>query len=329
LCLEKLAHLPPGSWVIVDEVQRLPALLNYVHKLIEENKLLFALTGSSARKLKKENANMLAGRALSLTFHPLTSIELGDSFNLKNSLRLGHLPMIYNSESPEHYLKSYVGTYLREEVQQEALVRNLSSFAQFMEVMTLSQGQLINAEKIGAEVGVDRKTINNYLVILEDLLLAKRLKVFQKKAKRKLVAKPKFYFFDVGVYQVLRPRGPLDLDSEINVVALETLVYQELSAFIAQEQKDVDLTFYRTDKHIEVDFVVYGRDGFFALETKLSTKIQSEDLVGLKLFHQDYPEAKCFLFYGGAEKRLIDGFINLMPITEGLKHIGELFKKGT
>jgi predicted AAA+ superfamily ATPase len=326
LFYEDLSHLKTKSWVVLDEVQRLPELLNYVHKLIEENRLLFALTGSSARKLKKENANMLAGRALSMTFHPLSARELGSRFKIKDSLRFGHLPMVFSSDDPKRYLESYVGTYLREEVQQEALVRNLGSFSQFMEVMTLSQGQMVNAQKIGAEVGVDRKTIENYLQILEDLLLAKRIPVFQKKAKRRMVVKPKFFYFDVGVYQTLRPRGPLDLDDEIQGVALETLVYQELTALIAQNNLDLSLSFYRTAKHVEVDLVAYGGDGFFAIESKLSSRIRPEDLSGLKLFHGDYPQAKCFLFYLGTERRLVDGFIHLIPVDQALENFAELIR---
>jgi len=267
---------------------------------------------------------MLAGRALSMSFHPLSVIELGGRFDLKDSLRFGHLPMVFSSDDPKQYLKSYVGTYLREEVQQEALVRNLVGFSQFMEVMALSQGQLINTEKIGAEVGVDRKTIENYLKILEDLLLAKRVPVFQKKAKRKMTTKPKFFYFDVGVYQILRPRGPLDLESEIHGVALETLIFQELVALIAQEGLDLAISFYRTTQHVEVDFVAYGEDGFFAIESKMSPRIRPEDLVGLKQFHEDYPKAKCFLFYLGTERRLIDKFIHAVPITSALKNLRDL-----
>lgn len=308
----------PSKWVVLDEVQRLPGLLNYVHKLIEEKRICFALTGSSARKLKKENANMLAGRALDRHFFPLTAAELGDAFVLQRSLLFGHLPMAVTSEDPKRYLDAYVGTYLREEVQQEALVRNLAVFSRFLESLALSQASVISAQAIATDLGIDRKTVQSHIDLVEDLLIGTRLQPFQKRAKRKLTSRPKFFYFDVGVYRALRPRGPLDSVDEIDGAALETLVLQELRAHIEQNELDLAIHFFRTQSKTEVDFVCYGGDGFSAIEVKRSARLRPADFDGLKVFHEDYPEAKCFFLYLGEEERLVDGYIHVIPVQKAL-----------
>lgn len=324
----ELNSLPSESWVVVDEIQRLPDLLNYVHQFIEsEKRLKFVLTGSSARKLRRgHDVNLLAGRALQRKFNPLTAEELGADFELKKSLLVGHLPMAYTSSEPAQYLKSYVGTYLREEVQQEALVRDLSLFASFLEIATFSQGQVLSVQSVASDVGVDRKTAESYFQILEDMLLGYRIPAFQKKAKRKLATKPKFFYFDVGVYRALRRLGPLDNPEEITGVALETLVLQNIKAVIDSHSLDLDIYFYRTQDKREVDFVLYGPDGFIAIEVKKTADFRPSDIKDLRDFATDYPTAKLFYFYGGNKRMTLDDGIQVIPADEALVSLRQLIK---
>ncbi len=312
------------KWVIVDEIQRCPELLNYVHQLIENNKLQFVLTGSSARKLKKQSVNLLAGRALVKKFHPLTALELGKDFVLHSALRFGLLPMALAVDNPSNFLKSYVGTYLREEVQQEALTRNLALFSQFLEALAFSQGEILNSQNIASDVGVDRKTIEAYIQVIEDLMLGTRLSVFQIKAKRKMSSRPKFYYFDVGVYRTLRKKGPLDSEEQIDGPAIETLVLQHLMALIDNKDYSAEIFFYRTAAKVEVDFVLYGEDSFCAIEVKRTQKIRSEDLTALRIFKEDYPNAKCFVFCMESMPRITDDGISIMNLEFALKNLEQI-----
>ena len=205
-------EIPAGyrGWVVLDEIQRLPDLLNEVHRLIEARRLRFVLTGSSARKLRSKGVNLLAGRAVTRFMHPLTVTELGQDFDLRRALQYGCLPFACTEPEPRDYLRSYVSTYLREEVQQEGFARNLAAFARFLEAASFSQGSVLNMAAVARESAVNAKVAEDYFSILEDLLIAVRLPVFAKRAKRRVVAHPKFYFFDAGVFQAIRPRGPLD-----------------------------------------------------------------------------------------------------------------------
>lgn len=324
LLAEMVRAKPKDMWVVIDEIQKLPQLLNLVHLLIEERKQKFVLTGSSARKLKRDGVNLLAGRALGKKFHPLSAEELGDNFDLKRALKYGQLPSLIGAESPRELLDTYVGMYLREEIQQEALVRRLEQFAKFMEVAAFSQAQVLSVLSVASDLGVSRNTAESYFQILEDLLLAVRVPVFQKRAKRKITTHPKFYYFDVGVYRALRKKGPLDPEEEIEGVALESLVYQELRACIDNHGMDVELFFYRTQGQSEVDFVVYGLDGFFAIEVKRSARIQKKDLNSLREFKVDYPEAKVFIFYLGAEERVTEDGIHMIPLRDALLRLKSL-----
>jgi predicted AAA+ superfamily ATPase len=306
--------------IVIDEVQKIPELLNEVHRLIEKDKLQFILTGSSARKLKKSTTNMLAGRALEYRFFPLTAEELGADFNLKNSLQFGHLPSIFSEENPKKYLKSYISSYLKEEVQQERLTRNLAAFSRFMETATFSQAQLLNVSEVARECFVERKVVEDYFLILEDLLMSIRLPVFSKKAKRKLVTHLKFFYFDVGIFRSLRPRGPLDSDDSIDGLALETLVLQEIRACNSYYDLEYQIFFWRTQSGQEVDFILYGSKGLKAIEVKLSSRIRDDDLKGLFAFKADYPDAECVLIYGGLRPLKIKDIL-LIPAVDFFKNI--------
>ena len=317
--------IPPDhtDWVIIDEVQRIPALLNEVHDLIEARGLNFVLTGSSARTLRRRGVNLLAGRALTYRMHPLTVTEQQDAFRLCDSLRFGHLPARFSESDPGRYLKDYVQTYLREEVMQEGLTRNIGHFSHFLEVASFSQGATLNISSVAREAHIERSAAENYFSILEDLLIAVRLPVFSRRARRKLVSHEKFYFFDTGVFRAIRPAGPLDSEAEMDGPALETLVLQELRAINDYHGYGYRIFFWRTRNNLEVDFVLYGPRGLLAIEIKRSTRIQPRDARALREFKKDYPPAKCYLFFGGSTPLYMDDIIAL-PMERALTNLGEL-----
>jgi uncharacterized protein len=319
------ARVPPDfrGWVILDEVQRVPEILHEVHRLVERKRLRFALTGSSARKLRRRGVNLLAGRALTLAMHPLSVQELGADFDLRHSLRFGQLPSVYVEEDPGAFLGSYVRTYLREEVQQEGLTRNLGAFSRFLEAASFSQASLLNVSAVSRECHVERKVVEDYFSILEDLMLAVRLPVFTKRAKRRMVTHPKFYFFDAGVYRTLRPRGPLDSSDDLDGAAAETLFFQELRAVNDAIGLGYNLHFWRTASGLEVDFVLYGERGLKAFEVKRSSRVRTEDLDALRVFLEDYPVAEAWLAYGGT-RSYVEGKIRVLPLESCLRRLPEL-----
>lgn len=316
-----LAHDSP--WVIIDEVQRVPELLNEAHRLIEHHHRCFILTGSSSRQLKRDGANLLAGRALTYHMHPLTAIEIGEQFDLTKALYTGLLPLSYLDDDAHSFLESYVTTYLREEIMQEGLVRQIGTFSRFMEIASFSQGSLLNLSNIAREVGVSRKIVTGYFEILEDLLMAIQIPCFTKKAQRQVMQHPKFYYFDTGVYKQLRPKGPLDLPEEIGGAAFETLFLQNLRAIIDYYHLDLSIYYWRTSTGLEVDFVVYGEKGLFAFELKSRSYFERKDFSGLKAFKKDYPIAYCFLIYGGTHREKHDD-IWVLPIQQALMQLPEI-----
>lgn len=307
--------------VVLDEVQRVPELLSLVHQMLEEKKgRRFILTGSSARKLKRTGVDLLAGRAALRHMHPFLAAELGSRFELARAVREGMLPLVVDSDNPQEVLRAYTALYLREEVQQEGLVRNLGSFARFLEAISLSHASQLNLAEVARECEVSRTTVDGYLQVIEDLLLSFRLSVFTRRARRQLVSHAKFYWFDAGVYQSLRPRGPLDSASEMAGAALEGLVAQHLRAWIDLSGSSATLSFWRTRAGNEVDFVIYGSDGFWALEVKHGRAVHPSDLSGLKAFRQDYPEAEILLLYGGPDRVRISDVL-CIPAGEFLREL--------
>jgi predicted AAA+ superfamily ATPase len=275
--------------VIIDEIQRVPAMLSVVHQQMELHKdLRFILTGSSARKLKRAGVDLLGGRALLKKCFP--------------------------------FMAGYITLYLKEEVQQEGLVRSIDNFSRFMESISFSHGHVLNISDVAREAEVSRKTVEGYIQILHDLLLSYELPVFTKRAKRTLIKHTKFYFFDAGVYMTLRPQGPLDKPEEIAGAALEGLFLQHLQAWVHYGNRDAKIFFWRTKSGTEVDFVLYGRDDFAAFEIKNTTRIRNKDLNGLKSFGTDYPEARLIFLYRGSEKRKVDG-IRCLPVAEFLSRL--------
>lgn len=297
-----LSGNPQHKTIVIDEVQKAPLLLSVVHDLIEQKAgIKFILTGSSARKLSRESADLLAGRALKRVLHPFMAAELGALFNLEQALHYGLLPLIITQAQPLDTLHTYINLYLQEEVQAEGLVRNLDSFIRFLEAISFSHASVFNLTNIARECAVKRKTVENYVAILEELLLAFRLPVFGKRAQRDLSTHPKLYLFDTGVFTALRPQGPLDRPEEITGLALEGLIAQHLHAWVDYTQVKHSLSFWRTRTGLEVDFIIYGAENFYALEVKNSRRIQPQDLRGLQAFLQDYPIATAILLYRGTE----------------------------
>ncbi len=315
-----LGEMIPAShtdWVVVDEVQRAPALLDEVHRLIETRHLRFLLTGSSARKLRRAGVNLLAGRALTRYMHPLTAEELGGDFDLKRALRIGGLPFAWTTNAPDDYLGAYAATYLREEVLQEGLTRNLAAFSRFLEAATFSQASVLNMTAVARESGIAAKMAEGYFSLLEDLLLGVRIPPFTRRAKRRVVMHPKFFLFDAGVFRVIRPRGPLDSTDEAEGAALETLVLQHLRAWNDYGNRGYTISYWRTPEGDEVDFILYGEHGLVALEVKRSARIRQEDLTGLRRFRKEYPQSKAILLHAGS-RRWHESGVDIVPVSHAL-----------
>jgi predicted AAA+ superfamily ATPase len=230
---------------------------------------------------------------------------------------------VYGVSDPDAYLSSYVGTYLREEVQAEALTRNLDAFSRFLVAASFTQGSVLSISSVARDVGLPRKTVEGYFELLEDLLLAVRLPVFSRRAKRALVTHKKFYFFDAGVYRTLRPKGPLDSSEDIDGPAAETLLLQELRATNDNLALGYDLYYWHTRAHEEVDFVLYGKRGLHAFEVKRTSVYRERDLSALRSFAADYPMARCTLLYGGRASYEVDG-MRVLPLGEALPKLAEL-----
>ena len=277
----------PNRQIVIDEIQKVPALLDEVHWLIENRGLSFALCGSSARKVRRGGANLLGGRAVRYQLHGLTAQELGTDFDLTRLLNHGYLPRMYANARPARLLDAYVADYLKEEVAAEGLVRNLPAFAGFLNSAALGDTEMVNFSNIARECGVSSHTARGYYEILEDALLGRWLPAFRKRPKRRVVAAPKFYFADVGVVNRLARRGQLLLGSELYGKAFENWVFHELTAYADYQVLDSELTYWRLAGGTEVDFIL--GDMRLAVEAKASHRIISNHLKGLRSLVKDHP----------------------------------------
>ena len=318
---QRLLPLRRATWVILDEIQRAPRLLDEVHRLIETTPHRFILTGSSARSLRRKGINLLAGRALTRSMHPLLLEEVQQDVMLADAMRYGLLPGVVRHAEKDAFLRAYVQTYVREEVQQEALARNLAGFVRFLESAALSVGAPLNVTALAADAHVDRKTAEHYLGILEDLLIATRLPVFTKKAKRVMLQRQKLMIFDAGVFRAMRPLGPLDDLRSLDGLVLETLVFQHLRAINAQLDLGYTLYYWHSATHQEVDFILYGERGLLAIEVKLSSRARLEDLRGLRAFRADYPIAKTWLVCNVPHRQTLPGPVCVIPVDHFLRHV--------
>ena len=276
--------------VVIDEVQKIPALLDEVHWLHENAGIRFALCGSSARKVRRGQANLLGGRAVRYELHGLTVGEIGGGFDLERLVNHGYLPRIYLSGRPEQLLAAYVGDYLKEEVAAEGLVRNLPIFSEFLNVASLSDTELVNFSTIARECGVSSHTIRSYFQILEDTLLGRWLPAYRRRPKRRVIGAPKFYFSDVGVVNHLARRGIVGPGSELFGKAFENWVFHELCAQNAYSEALATLSYWRLASGIEVDFIV--DDMALAIEAKSTRKVTSDHLKGLRHLRQDHPRVR-------------------------------------
>lgn len=278
-----LAEQKKAPLVVIDEVQKLPELLDEVHRLIELESLTFLLTGSSARKLKRGGANLLAGRAWWASLFPLTSTEI-PQFDLLNYLNRGGLPAVYPSKDYGEELRAYVGLYLREEIQNEALTRNVVAFNDFLELMALSNGEEINFQSIAGDCGVSPNTIKNYIEILEDTLIAFQLKGFTRTKRRKAIARSKLYYFDIGVTNTLARRGDILEGSELFGKAFEHFIVLETRACISYARKDVSMRYWRSTSKFEVDLILNDQ---WAIEIKSARQISDKHLKGLRALKEE------------------------------------------
>jgi predicted AAA+ superfamily ATPase len=278
-------YVPPHAReIVIDEIQRIPALLNEVHRLIEARKMRFLLTGSSARKLRRGTANLLGGRAWEARLFPLTAHELGDAFDLEKYLNRGGLPAIYFSDFPADELLHYGRLYLREEVQAEALVRRLDLFARFLDVAAIMNGEEINYQAVASDAGVPAKTVGNFFDVLEDTLLGFRLQPYGRSTKRKAIQRAKFYFFDVGVAGSLAKRGQVQAGSNEFGRALEHFIVQEVRAYASYMNIDAPLGYWRTTSQDEVDLTVGEQ---LAVEVKSTEHASERHLKGLRALAEE------------------------------------------
>lgn len=287
LLFGELEILQPGSWVVLDEVQKVPALMDEVHRLIEKHGLRFILCGSSARKLKRSGANLLAGRALVKHMFPLTSAEIGSGFDAEKACLLGTLPLAVLGPDPIGFLRTYTATYLHEEIRAEALTRNVGAFSRFLEIAARQNAQVTNASNIAREAAVAQSTVRNYFDILVDTLIGHWLQPWKLKRATKQVAHPKFYLFDPGVARALTGRLPYPPTQEELGPLLESLVVNEVRAFIEYTGLHYEIHFWRTYDGTEVDLLIETRDGFTAIEVKAARAWQRRFNGGLKRIRQE------------------------------------------
>ena len=308
--------LPSDRLVVIDEIQKLPALLDEVQRMLDLDKgLRFILTGSSARKLRRGGVNLLAGRAWTCHMHPLVSVEIGKN-RLLDRINRGSLPPVLDSPLPHEDLKAYVGTYLQEEIRAEGLTRSIENFSRFLTVAGLSNGQIVNFTKAGNDAQVPPRTIHEYYQILEDTLILHQLPPFQKTKKRKPVATSKYYFFDVGVANYLMSRreilpGPPEFGA-----TLEHLVFLEIKTYLDYQRIDLPLSFWRSQTKLEVDILI--GDGL-AVEVKGTARVSDADLKGLRALSEEAKLKKKIVVSRETSIRATNDGIEIWPIDRFLE----------
>jgi predicted AAA+ superfamily ATPase len=306
--------LKPGDQlVIIDEIQKLPGLLDEVHLMIEEFKdRRFILTGSSARKLRRGGANLLAGRALTYHLFPLTWAEAGAE-KFEEKLLIGGIPSVLDSSAPWEDLKEYVGTYLQEEIRAESLTRSIEAFSRFLSVAGLANGQQLNFTKIGNDAQVPARTVREFFSVLEDTMVGFQIPPYQKARSRKPVATSKFYFFDLGVAHALQGVTELPVGTAQFGAALEHLVASELRAYLSYRRRSESLTYWRTTSQLEVDFLVGDS---VAIEVKGSGRVSSSDTKGLLALAEDISLKRKILVAMESTARTLESGVEVLPANE-------------
>lgn len=321
---EAILATPSNNLVIVDEIQKIPALLDEIHWLIENHQTRFILSGSSARKILRSGANLLGGRALRYELYPLIEAEI-PNFNLLKALNNGLLPRHYLAENPQKMIEAYIGNYLKDEIIAEAKIRNINAFSQFLETAAFSNGEIVNQTNIAAECGVSVTTVKAYFQILEDTLIGRFLPSFQKKPKRRVIHAPKFYYFDIGIANYLLKRGKIEIGSEAFGNSFEHFIYQELFAHSKYSNLNYAISFWRTTSQIEVDFIL--GDHQVAIEVKGTDNVQTRHIKGLKQFNEEYTVKKLIIVSNDPLERLI-GNVSVLPWKRFLEKLwaGEIIQ---
>ena len=309
--------------IVIDEIQKMPSLLDEVHRLIELRGFKFLLTGSSARKIRKGGVNLLGGRARIRNIHPFSASELGEAFELDKALNYGLLPGVWFSDDPEEDLSGYVTLYLEQEIMQEGATRNLPAFSRFLEIAALSNGEQINYQSISSEAQIPRSTVQEYFKILKDTLLAREVPVWRKGKSRKTVETAKFYLFDTGVTRRLQRRSPIAQGSPEYGHAFESWVLHELCSYADAFRRDAEIAYWRTRTRIEVDFVVNGE---IAIEVKATRNVSGNDLKALRFISDEGSFGKRLLVCNEPVEREVDG-IAILPWRSFIDRLwsGELF----
>ncbi len=314
LLIQELQHLDHNELVVIDEVQMLPNLLNAVHWLIVNRDIRFLLCGSSARKLKRLGANMLGGRAVRRQLFPLVSREIPD-FDVVKAVNNGMLPRHYFINDPWNRLEGYIGNYLQQEIEAEALSRNLSTFSRFLEVAALTDGEMVNYQSIATDCGVSANTIKAYFDILQETMIGYYIPAFRNVQKRRLIKAPRFYFFDIGIVNYLCNRRKMEPGSTDFGHGFEHLIVQELMAYLSYTHSRKTISYWRTTSGYEVD-IIYG-DAEVAIEVKSSTEVQSRHLKGLKAFSEEHPAARTIIVSLDTAYRKMNQ-VEVWPVTQFL-----------
>ncbi|MDQ7048750.1 MAG: AAA family ATPase [Enterobacterales bacterium] len=312
LLREELAALSSQKIVVIDEIQKVPQLLDEVHWLIENSNICFAMCGSSARKIKRGQANLLGGRAIRYELYGLVSSELGKKFDLDRLLNHGYLPSHYDKSNPRRNIKAYISEYLRQEIAAEGLVRNLSGFSYFLDAVALTDGEIVNYTNIASDCGVTSNTAKEYFQILQDTILGHWLPAYRKRPKRRITSSPKFYFNDIAVVNSLAKRYQIVRGSELYGKAFENWVFHELKCYSEYSGTFYQLSYWRLTSGVEVDFIV--NDMEIAIEAKASQNIKNTHLKGLREVKKDHPSVKQRIIVCLDEKeRLTADGIRVLP----------------
>ncbi|MCL2435162.1 MAG: AAA family ATPase [Lentimicrobiaceae bacterium] len=294
--------------VIVDEIQRIPDLLNEVHWLISNYGVRFILSGSSSRKIIRSGANLLGGRALRYELYPLVSAEIPD-FDLIRAINNGLLPRHYDAVNAQRMISAYIGNYLRDEIVAEARLRNSGTFARFLEAAAFTNGEMVNYTNIASDCGVSVPTVKEYFQIMEDTLIGRYLPSFQKRPKRRVITAPKFYLFDVGIANSLLGRGRIEPGTELFGKAFEHFIYQEIYAHSRYSENEYPICYWRTASQLEVDFVLGDHE--VAIEVKATEQATDRHLRGLKAFAEEYTVKKAILISNDPLPRFVDNILIL------------------
>ena len=317
LLSEDLDSFGPDDTVIIDEIQKVPQLLDEVHSLIQRKGIRFILSGSSPRKLKRVGANLLGGRAGKAQLFPFVSTEIPD-FDIIRAVNNGMIPRQYLVANPTERFRAYIGVYLNEEIREEALSRNLQGFSRFMEVAAQSDGEILVYKNIAQDCGIDYRTVKSYFEILEDTLIGYMIPAFTNSRKRRAISSPKFYYYDVGIANYLLNRRNMLPGTDDFGHAFEHFVIQELVAWLSYHLSDEKLSYWRTTNGYEVDAVI--GDARVAIEIKSCKEVMSRHLKGLKAFSEEFPDCRCMVVSFDMYRRRMNG-VEIIPVLDFLESL--------